>query len=70
MQKTTNAGTAISKGYTLDIIGLLLSKPQRKKLLVSEVGAGTYVASSCIYSATNTHPTLQQDTLFAHLGGT
>jgi len=31
MQKTTNAGTAISKGYTLDIIGLLLSKPQRKK---------------------------------------
>ena len=31
MQKTTNKGTAISKGYTLDIIGLLLSKPQRKK---------------------------------------
>jgi hypothetical protein len=31
VQKIANAGTAISKGYTLDIIGLLLSKPQRKK---------------------------------------
>ena len=69
MQKTTNAGTAISKGYTLDIIGLLLSKPQRKKRLVSKVAAGTYVASSCIYSATNTHPTHEQDTLLADLRG-